>query len=131
MAATHATAAWVLMALPAIPWWSKGLVLLALAASFYYNWRLHLSRTAAQAVQEIRYYAPDNILLRTNSHSHFVRLDGSSFLHPWLCVLNLRSQSGKLHTLILLPDNVPPDTLRQLRVRIKFSKIEQIEKTLP
>ncbi len=34
------------------------------------------------------------------------------------------SQSGKLYTLILMPDSVPPEVLRQLRVRVKFSSTD-------
>lgn len=110
--------------MPAMPVWGKILLLLLVAVSLRYCWRLHIVRSAPQAVQEVRFYQVDNCLLRTASEGVFARLDDSSFLHPWLCVLNLRTQRGKLHTLILLPDSVPPDILRQLRVRVKFSSID-------
>ena len=94
---------------------------LLVAFSLRHFWRLHISRVAAHAVQEVRFYQVDNCLVRLTAAGVFARLDDSSFLQPRLCVLNLRTRAGKLHTLILLPDSVPPDSLRQLRVRVKFS----------
>lgn len=96
------------------------MLLVLIAASAVYYWRLHISRSANDAVQEVRFYRHDNALLRTAHRSHWVRLDASSFLQPWLCVLNWRTPRGKLYTLILLPDSVPQELLRQLRVRIQF-----------
>jgi len=120
MVASHVLAAVVVGFMPALPLWGKGLLLVLIAVSLRYNWRLHISRVAPNAVQEVRFYQVDNALLRTASAGFFARLDDSSFLHPWLCVLNWRTLNGKLYSLILMPDSVPSDVLRQLRVRVKF-----------
>lgn len=108
--------------------WGKLLLLLAIAISGWYFWRLHIARSFPHSVQDVTFYQADNCLLRTPDGSRFVRLDDSSFLHPWLCVLNLRSQAGKLYSMILLPDSVPQDVMRQLRVRVKFSTVDLPEK---
>lgn len=121
MVGTHLLAAVVVGLMPAMPVWGKSLLLVLIVVSLRYYWRLHISRTAVQAVQEVRFYQVDNCLVRTTTAGVLARLDDSSFLHPWLCVLNLRTPKGKLHSLILLPDSVPVDSLRQLRVRVKFS----------
>ncbi|WGZ92604.1 MAG: hypothetical protein QJT81_12055 [Candidatus Thiothrix putei] len=119
--ATHLLAALVTGLIPVLPVWGKGLLLVLIVVSLRYYWRLHISRVVPNAVQEVRFYQVDVCLVRTVAAGFFARLDDSSFLHPWLCVLNLRTPTGKLHSLIVLPDSVPVDVLRQLRVRVKFS----------
>lgn len=42
-----------------------------------------------------------------------------SFAHPWAIVLNLRLNDSSRRTLVLLPDSVPKDVFRQLRVRLR------------
>lgn len=121
--ATHGLAALTLLLMPGVVAWGKLLLWLAVTFSGWYCWRLHIVRSFPHAVQDVTFYAVDNCLLRTVGGSRFARLDDSSFLHPWLCVLNLRSRAGKLYTLVLLPDSLPQDTLRQLRVRVKFSPV--------
>lgn len=121
---THLLAAVVVGFMPALAVWAKSLLLLPIVLSLRYYWRLHISRVAPNAVQEVRLYQVDNALVRTAAAGFFARLDDSSFLHPWCCVLNWRAQGGKLYTLILMPDSVPPEVLRQLRVRVKFSSTE-------
>jgi hypothetical protein len=121
MVVTHGLAAVVVLLMPALALGWKIPLWLLVAFSLRYFWRLHISRVAAHAVQEVRFYQVDNCLVRLTAAGVFARLDDSSFLQPRLCVLNLRTRAGKLHTLILLPDSVPPDSLRQLRVRVKFS----------
>ncbi|QQZ30394.1 hypothetical protein HMY34_17425 [Thiothrix subterranea] len=125
---SHVLAALVVGFMPALPWWGKGLLLVLIAVSLRYYWRLHISRVAPNAVQEVRFYQVDNALVRTASAGFFAWLDDSSFLHPWGCVLNWRTQNGKLYSLIVMPDSVPSDVLRQLRVRVKFSPADVPEK---
>lgn len=45
-----------------------------------------------------------------------------AFVHPSLMVIRLRSGSapGITHDLILLPDSLDPDSMRRLRVRLRF-----------
>ncbi|SEA55705.1 hypothetical protein SAMN05660964_01873 [Thiothrix caldifontis] len=114
--------------MPALPWWGKGFLLVLIVMSLRYYWRLHISRVAPNAVQEVRFYQVDNALVRTASAGFFARLDDSSFLHPWVCVLNWRTLNGKLYSLIVMSDSVPPDVLRQLRVRVKFSPADMPKK---
>ncbi len=128
---SHVLASGVVVFMPAIPGWGKCLLLLAVVFSGIYFWRLHVSRSLSQAVLDVTFYNTNNCLVRTNTGSVFAVLDDSSFLHPWLCVLNLRTRRNKVHTLILLNDALPADTLRQLRVRVKFSVADAEKTTLP
>lgn len=118
---THLLAVTVILFMPSLPWWSKTLAVPVVAYSGWYYWRLHVSRSLPQSVLDVRFYATDNCLVHTQAGSAFAVLTDNSFLHPWVCVLNLRTRSGKLHTLILPTDSLPTDTLRRLRVRVKFA----------
>lgn len=118
---THLLALGVILFMPFLPWWGKALSLLVVAYSGWYYWRLHILRSLPQSVLDVHFYATDNCLVHAQADSVFAVLDNSSFLHPWLCVLNLRSRNGKLYTLILPNDSLSTDILRQLRVRVKFA----------
>ena len=48
------------------------------------------------------------------------RLLGSSYVSPALVVLNFRSGRWRNRSLVLLPDNLDPDLLRRLRVRLRL-----------
>jgi hypothetical protein len=122
VAGTHGIAAIVVLLMPALAWWGKALLLGLVAISLRHFWRLHIARTHPDAIHEATFYTLDNWRIQTGTGGKFAALSDSSFIHTWLCVLNLRSQAGKLYTLVLLPDSVPQDVLRQLRVRLRFAK---------
>lgn len=125
---THGLGAGVVLLMPGMPWWGRLLLLLGVGVSGWHYWRLHISRQHPAAVLETTFYGVDSWRVQTRSDSQFAVLADSSFLQPWLCVLNLRMQSGAMHSLILLPDNTPADVLRRLRVRVKFSATDLPEK---
>ena len=51
------------------------------------------------------------------------RLLGSSFVTPWLTVLNLRPEGARLaRHVIIMPDNVDADAFRRLRVLLRWSR---------
>ena len=123
---THALEVLVVLFLLPLPWWGNLLACAIIAYSARYFWRLHITRLHPASVLEATFYTLANWRIHTPSGSKFATLADSSFLHPWLCVLNLRTQQGKLHSLILLPDSLPADLLRQLRVRVKFSTTDDV-----
>lgn len=49
------------------------------------------------------------------------RLLGSSFVSPALVVLNFRQGRWRTRSLVLLPDNLDPNLLRQLRARLRLA----------
>jgi len=119
--ATHTLAGVVLILMPALPWWGSLLLFIPLVVSLRHYWRLHIARSHRDSVLDATFYSVDVWRVHTGSGSKFAVLSDSSFLHPWVCVLNLRASGGKLYTLILLPDSLPAEVLRRLRVRVKFS----------
>ena len=48
------------------------------------------------------------------------RLLGSTYVSPALVVLNFRCGRWRTPSLVLLPDNLEPDLLRRLRVRLRL-----------
>lgn len=120
--ATHGLTAAVVAWMPALPWWGMFPCWLLLGLSLRHYWRLHIRRTHLDAVQTVTFYALDVWRVHTLAGSKFAVLDDSSFFSPSLCVLNLRTQNGKLYKMVLLPDSVSIDTLRRLRVRVKFGE---------
>ncbi|CAG0998228.1 hypothetical protein MTYP_02694 [Methylophilaceae bacterium] len=61
-----------------------------------------------------------------NGETVDVKVLESSFIAAYLTVLNLRSlDEGKRITLILLPDNVEPESFRQLRVWLRWGAARQ------
>lgn len=119
---SHALASLLVLVAPHIPMWLRVMLLAAISGSLYYYWCLHISRTHALAVLEATFYSVDNWRIQTPKGGKFANLCDSSFIHPWVCILNLRAEQTKqIYTLIVLNDNVPPETLRRLRVRLKFS----------
>jgi hypothetical protein len=131
IAGTHALAGLVVVLMPALEWWWKLLLLLPIGYSLWHFWGLHIWRNHPRSVTGATFYQLDSWLIRTPSGSRFAALDDSSFIQPWWCVLNLRSDAGRLHTLVLPPDSLPEDTLRQLRVRLRFGGNALPEKKQP
>ncbi len=125
---THALGVGAVLLMQGVPWWGRVLLLLGVGVSCWHYWRLHISRQHPAAVLETTFYGIDSWRVHTRSGSQFATLADSSFLQPWLCVLNLRMQNGAMRSLILLPDNLSADVLRRLRVRVKFSAVASPEK---
>ena len=57
---------------------------------------------------------------RRDGRSTTLRLQADAFVTPWLVVLRLRDNRGKLHHLPVLPDMLPGQDFRRLRVRLRL-----------
>ena len=120
---SHGLAALIVFFTPHLPWWLIVILCGLIIISLRHYWQLHISRKHVLAVTEAVFYSVDNWRIQTPKGGKFASLCDSSFINPWVCILNLRTaQTKRLHTLILLKDNVCADSLRRLRVRLKFSK---------
>jgi hypothetical protein len=60
--------------------------------------------------------------LLDDRHGSTIRLEpcAEQFVHPLLILLRLSGPDGRIRVFPLAPDNCPPDTLRRLRVRLRF-----------
>ncbi|MCF6354382.1 MAG: hypothetical protein L3J26_04660 [Candidatus Polarisedimenticolaceae bacterium] len=118
--ATHASAMGMALFLP-LEFWLQLLVLLAVAVSLIQATRTHLLRSNGSAIRSAQWdSAGEWMLFFANGDEIAAQLKASSYLQPWLVVLNFSTSRFRRHTLILLPDAVDPERLRRLRVRLRL-----------
>lgn len=121
LVSAHAASA-LLLGLTGLPWMGKVAALPVFLASLALSLRRHAWRLSPSAVVGVR--------LDPECRAAFRRLDGktlegtllgSSFVSPWLTVLNLRPE-GRWRTvsLVILPDAVEREAFRQLRVLLRW-----------
>ena len=72
---------------------------------------------------------PPHLILTVREDWRLVAADGTTeelvravpaFVHPWLVILHFASGGGSRHVFALTPDNTEAETLRRLRVRLRF-----------
>jgi toxin CptA len=124
IAAHLAAAAAVLFAVPAV-WSAAGLALLAVIAAR--SIRCHALRMGPRAVHALELEGESACRLRRADGSEVVsRVQGSSYVLPWLVVLHLRVEGRRrAHYVVLVPDCVPAQSLRPLRVRLRWMSTAQ------
>jgi toxin CptA len=64
-------------------------------------------------------------LIRGDGRERDGRLLGSTYVSPALVVLNFRCGRWRTASLVLLPDNLEPDLLRRLRVRLRLEGVRR------
>jgi len=118
--AVHAGAMGMVLFLP-LEFWLQFLVLLAVAVSLLQATRTHLLRSSDSAIKSAQWdSAGEWTLFLANGDEPAAQLKASSYLQPWLVVLNFSTSRFRRHTLILLPDAIDPERLRRLRVRLRL-----------
>lgn len=121
LATMHGVAAGGLWLVPG-PLWPKALLGLSLAASLVFHgardaWRL-LGRSAVAL--RLRSDCKCEIGNRLGGWQE-ARLLGSSFVSPYLTVLNLRPEGRRFaRHVVILPDAVDADAFRRLRVLLRW-----------
>lgn len=120
----HAAAAWVVLSAP----WPAACGLasaLALLAHAIWIVRRHALLRAAASITALRLYAEDECELQPLAGERIRgRIDGSSFVLPWMIVLRVAvSGRRRLHSVVLLPDAVHTDDFRRLRARLRWSRL--------
>ena len=116
----HGSALALLPFLP-ISFLATWVLALLLTGSLGYYWRLELLRRGQRAVTMIE-WSGDGIwtLSGPDGVERKAVLDGSSYLHPRLMVLNFRlSEGGRRHA-ILTRDCMEPSLFRRLSVRLNL-----------
>jgi len=116
----HVGAMGMVLFLP-LEFWLRLSVLLAVAVSLIQATRTHLLRSSGSAIKSVQWdSAGEWRLFFANGDEFAAQLKASSYLQPWLVVLNFSTSRFRRHTLILLPDAVDPERLRRLRVRLRL-----------
>lgn len=121
VAGMHGFAAAMFALLP-LPSWIAVVVLPLLAASAWFTLRRDCLRSLPGALVGLRLQADRRCEFLTRSGDwREAELLGSSFVSPYLTVLNLRPEGGRLaRHLVLLPDALEAEDFRRLRVWLKW-----------
>jgi len=113
----HATALLVVALLP-LPIQLILALAIAVLLSLVWHWRLRVSLHYPHAVRRLRWEADgDCVLQLTSGEQLTTRLATHAFVMPWLVILYFH---GRPRQLVLLPDMLPTQTFRQLRVRLRL-----------
>jgi toxin CptA len=105
-----------------MPAWGHILVGLLIAASAAHAILLHAWQTLGRSIVGLEVSEDCKVtILDRSGGTHERELMPSSFIAPYLTVLNLRRAGGwRPRTLILVPDRVAPDVYRRLRVLLRW-----------
>lgn len=108
----------------ALPTWVKFLIAMVLVTSGTWSiLRLALQR-GSSAIVELEAGEGGRISCRTrDGRSREGQVLTSSFVSPWLTVLNLHlGGTARAKHVLILPDNVEEDAFRRLRVLLRWSR---------
>jgi hypothetical protein len=114
----HAGAAICLLT-TALPAWMTWLALLAMAWHLLYVLGQHAFRCTGTAITEFVLVDKTQITLVTGRGQSMEAVLLGGYSHPMLKVLRLRLGPWRRRALVLLPDMVEADRLRELRVRLR------------
>jgi hypothetical protein len=94
-----------------------------LVVSLVVAWSKQPGQVGEGGVEILTWQADGEWLLETRDGQHFkASLHESTYVHPWMVVLNFRQQGKRgLISFTLAPDALDPETFRELRVRLKVA----------
>jgi toxin CptA len=94
-----------------------------LLVSLFVAWRKQPGRVGEGGVQSLTWQADGDWLLETVEGKQLAaRLHESTYVHPWLVVLNFRQEGERgMLSFTLPPDALDAQTFRELRVRLKVA----------
>lgn len=120
LTAAHLGALIIVLIMPMNSWLRVGTssAILTSMTHSYWHYILRRSRHAVRGLSITR----DGLKIETCRDDWIpVETLGSSFVSPWLTVLNLKLPDRRLAThVVLLPDMLGPDEFRRLRVWLKW-----------
>ncbi len=114
-----------------IPWLalgllSKGLLGLAVVLSAVHGGEQQ-ARNMGDGIVEATLYPNGDWFVCTAKHAACpAKAGGTAFVQAWLTVIEFRLTDGRRRVLILVPDNIPADPFRRLRVRLRCGQSEQL-----
>jgi toxin CptA len=109
----------MVIAIVTLPFWAKTLAVAVIVASGAWT----IQHALMPMVLELEVGEGGQASLRERDGSwHDARVVGSSFVAPWLTVVNLRL-AGLRHTrhVVILPDSVALEDFRRLRVLLRWA----------
>jgi len=115
----HAAALAVLLPLP-LPWAIKSTVVMLILVSLGYVTWVRILMRAPWSIVEATWAETGWRLTTASGQTRDARLSGSTYVGVGLVILNLSSGWVRHCSLVLTPDNLDPDQLRQLRARLRL-----------
>jgi hypothetical protein len=116
--AAHAGAV-VCVAVSGVPRWAAAILICILALGFLAEFRAYRRDHREQPLRYVLDSGDRWRCIRPDGTAVHLRVRGDPFVQPWLVVLRL-TDGRRRHTLVLTADNCHPDTLRRLRVRLRY-----------
>lgn len=109
----HALAAFSILLLPiAVVWQLSGILLLL----------LHYHQGQKQPGCHLVWQQGNQWRLTSSGQTVDAHLQPGSVLLPWLVLLVLKDESGKIHRICVFPDSIRTHAFRRLRVRLKIER---------
>jgi len=123
LAGMHGFAAAMCWLVPLSQWLAVSLTAL-LAGSAWHALRRDGFRTLPNSLVAVRLHADGRCAFKVRGETwHQAALLGSSFVSPYLTVLNLQPEGGRFaRHLVILPDAVNAEDFRRLRVWLKWRR---------
>lgn len=100
----------------------KGSLTLLIACSAYHHLRLHVFLSAHPVRECVLHY--DTVWLPSGDSAKVL---ASSYCHPLFVILRVQLPTGKVSSLVILPDAVDANTFRHLQVRLRYPYVEEEE----
>ncbi len=116
-----------------LPLLSTLAVNVAMAIGLVIHLRRYLLRTCKRAVTNLVWQESREWLLETSKgETVAAKLLGSSFVSPWLIVLNFEPHwGGRKWPVIILPDSTDSATFRRLSIKLKMYGCEETGDQIP
>ncbi|MGB5260193.1 MAG: protein YgfX [Gammaproteobacteria bacterium] len=115
--ALHASGVTVLP-LASLPLWGQAAGMLAAAASLWWHWLRHVSRRRSPVITFVWKGGSDCEVVDGDGAAVACTLAPRAFVMPWLVIIYYHT-GARHRSLFILPDMLPADTFRRLRVRLK------------
>lgn len=111
-----------------LPVWTGLIVLLLMLFSLWRAIRVHITLGHPDSVCAVQWREARSCQLRLSSGRDIeARLMPQVFMLPWLVIMHFKSDRGRLHHLVLLPDMLEPEVFRRLRVRLMIELNQAVD----
>ena len=103
--------------------WLRAAIAILVVLSLFHHRNTHVKRSNVSAINSVEWDGGEEwLLFMAKGNKRRARLLGSSYVHPWLMVLNFSSEGGypRPSSLILMPDALDAVMQRRLRVRLRL-----------
>jgi toxin CptA len=121
LAFVHSSVAWVFIAILPVGWAVLGLVFVVLSAQYY--WRHSVVLTGSRAVTQLLFTANSWRVSRVAALDNELVEWRDAVILPYMLVLRFRDRGGRRFSVVIVADQVDPQTFRRLRVIARFARL--------